>query len=215
MHEHRGSVGVRFQYPIWSEMGQKGVVDGEVDRGLLRRAVARDRIDSGHGKSEARPGRVRRLAGEERKLLGAGIWAGWSGRGEFQRALGGQLSGREEEERVNSGKERARVGLFRGASLCRREGEKEQTHGRAQVDGRRRCALWACVAAAGHQRLDVAGRGGASRGGAGGGRSSQATRRTRGSGAGAAEPRENGRRGRRGWRREETEEPGLEEEDED
>jgi hypothetical protein len=43
-------------------------------------------------------------------------------------------------------------------------------------------------------------------------------RRTRGaikSGAGAAGPQENGRRGWRGWRREETEEPGLEEEDED
>jgi hypothetical protein len=134
---------------------------------------------------------------------------GWSGRGEFRRALGGQLSGREEEERVNTGMERAWVGLYRGASLCRREGEKEQTRGRAQVDERRRCAPWACVAAARHRRLDVAGRGGASRGGAGGGRSSQATRRTRGSGAGVAESRENGRR------REETKELGLEEEDED
>jgi hypothetical protein len=135
MHEHRGSVGVRFQYPIWSEMGRKGIVDGEVDLGLLRRAVARDRVDSGQGKSEARPRRVGRLAGEERMLLGAGIWAGWSGRGEFWRALGGRLSGREEEERVDSGKERARVGLYRVASLCRREGAKEQTRGRAQVDG--------------------------------------------------------------------------------
>jgi hypothetical protein len=34
-------------------------------------------------------------------------------------------------------------------------------------------------------------------------------------GAGAAGPQENGRQGRRGWRREETEEPGLEEEHED
>jgi hypothetical protein len=33
-HEHRGRVGMRFQYPIWSEMGRKGVVDGEVDLGL-------------------------------------------------------------------------------------------------------------------------------------------------------------------------------------
>jgi hypothetical protein len=72
-HEHRGSVGVRFQYPIWSEMGRKGVVDGEVDLGLLRRVVAWDCVDSGQGKLEARPGRVGRLVGEERKLLGAGI----------------------------------------------------------------------------------------------------------------------------------------------
>jgi hypothetical protein len=64
-------------------MGRKGVVDGEVDLGLLRRAAVRDRIDSGQGKLEARPERLERLAGEERKLLGAGIWAGWSGRGEF------------------------------------------------------------------------------------------------------------------------------------
>jgi hypothetical protein len=193
----------------------EGVVDGEVDLGLLRRVAARDRVDSGQGKSEARPERVGRLAGEERKLLGAGIWTGWSGRGEFQRALGGRLSGREEEERVNSGKERARVGLYRGASLCRREGEGEQKRGWAQVDEQHRCAPRACVAAARHRRLDVAGRGGASRGGAGGGRSSQATRRTRESGAGEVEPQENGRQGRRGWRKEEIEEPGLEEEDED
>jgi hypothetical protein len=213
-HEHRGSVGVRFQYPIWPEVGRKGVVDGEVDLELLRRVAARDRVDSGQGKSEARPERVGRLAGEERKLLGAGIWTGWSGRGEFRRALGGRLSGREEEKRVYSRKERARVGLYRGASLCRK-GEGEQTRGQAQVDRRRRCAPRACVAAARHRRLDVAGRGGASRGGAGGGRSSQARRRTRESDAGATEPQENGWQGRRGRRREETEEPELEEENED
>jgi hypothetical protein len=90
-------------------------------------------------------------------------------------------------------KERARVGLYRGASLCRREGGREQTRGRAQADGRRRRAPRACMAAARHRRLDVAGQGKASRGSASGGRSSQATRRTRESGIGAAGPRENGR----------------------
>jgi hypothetical protein len=39
-HEHCGSVGMRFQYPIWSEMGRKGVVDGEVDLGLSPAAMA-------------------------------------------------------------------------------------------------------------------------------------------------------------------------------
>jgi hypothetical protein len=39
-HGHRGSVGMRFQYPIWSEMGRKGVVDGEVDLGLSPAAMA-------------------------------------------------------------------------------------------------------------------------------------------------------------------------------
>jgi hypothetical protein len=49
----------------------------------------------------------------------------------FSERLGGRLGGRKEEERENKGKERARVGLYRGASLCRREGEREQTRGRA------------------------------------------------------------------------------------
>jgi hypothetical protein len=39
-HEHRGSVGMQFQYPIWSKMGRKGVVDGEVDLGLSPVAMA-------------------------------------------------------------------------------------------------------------------------------------------------------------------------------
>jgi hypothetical protein len=75
-HEHRGSVRMRFPYPMWSETGRKVVVDGEVDFGLLRRVAARGRVDSGQGKLEAQPERVGRLAGRERKLLGAGIWAG-------------------------------------------------------------------------------------------------------------------------------------------
>jgi hypothetical protein len=196
-------------------VGRKGVVDGEVDLGLLRRAAAWDRVDSDQGKSEARPERVRRLAGEERKLLGARIWAGWSGRGEFRRAARWSTWWSRGRRKGNNGKERARVGLYRGASLCRRKGEREQTRGPAQVDGRRRRAPRACVAAARHRRLDVAGQGEASRGSAGGGRSSQATRRTRESGAGAAGPRENSRRGRRGAHGREQRKPGLEEEDED
>jgi hypothetical protein len=106
-------------------VGQKGVVDGEVDLGLLRRAAARDRVDSGQGKSEARPERVGRLAGEERKFLGAGIWAGWSGRGEFRRAARWSALWSRGRRKGNSGKERARVQLYRGVSLCRREGERE------------------------------------------------------------------------------------------
>jgi hypothetical protein len=39
-HKHRGSVGVHFPYPIWSETGRKGVVDGEVDLGLSPAAMA-------------------------------------------------------------------------------------------------------------------------------------------------------------------------------
>jgi hypothetical protein len=31
-HKHRGSVRVRFPYPIWSETGRKVVIDGEVAR---------------------------------------------------------------------------------------------------------------------------------------------------------------------------------------
>jgi hypothetical protein len=80
VHELRGSVGMCFPYPIWSETGREVVVNGEVDLGRLRRAAARGRFDSGQGMSEARPGRVGRLAGRERKLLVARIWAGWSGR---------------------------------------------------------------------------------------------------------------------------------------
>jgi hypothetical protein len=105
VHELRGSVGMRFPYPIWSETGRKVVVDGEVDLGHHRRAAAWGHVDSGQGMSEARSERVGRLVGRERKLLGAGIWAGWSGRGEFRRAAGGRLGGREEEERENSRKE--------------------------------------------------------------------------------------------------------------
>jgi hypothetical protein len=33
-HELRGSVGMLFLYPIWSEMGQKGVIDGGAGRVL-------------------------------------------------------------------------------------------------------------------------------------------------------------------------------------
>jgi hypothetical protein len=79
-------------------MGRKGVVNGEVDLGLLRRAVARDRVDSGQRKSEARPRWVGRLAGEERKLLGTRIWARWSGRGEFrQRSVVGSVVARKKK----------------------------------------------------------------------------------------------------------------------
>jgi hypothetical protein len=39
-HKHHGSVGMRFQYLIWSEMGRKGVVDGEVHLGLSPAAMA-------------------------------------------------------------------------------------------------------------------------------------------------------------------------------
>jgi hypothetical protein len=84
VHEHRGRKGVRFLYPIWLEVGRKGVIDGEEDFGLLWRAAARDRIDSGQEESEARSEQVGKLARKERKLLGAGIWMGWSGRGEFR-----------------------------------------------------------------------------------------------------------------------------------
>jgi hypothetical protein len=52
-HEHCGSVGVRLQYPIGPQVGRKGVIDVEVDLGLLRRAAARDRFDSDRGKPEA------------------------------------------------------------------------------------------------------------------------------------------------------------------
>jgi hypothetical protein len=83
-HELRESVGMRFLYPIWSVTGQKVVVDVEVDLGRHRRAAARGPVDSGQGTSEARSERVGRLVGRERKLLGAGIWVGWSGRGEFR-----------------------------------------------------------------------------------------------------------------------------------
>jgi hypothetical protein len=31
-HKHHGSVGVRFPYPIWSETGRKGAVDGGAAR---------------------------------------------------------------------------------------------------------------------------------------------------------------------------------------
>jgi hypothetical protein len=106
-------------------VGRKGVVDGEVDLGLLRRATAWDRVDSDQGKSKARPERVGRLAGEERKLLGARIWAGWSDRGEFRRAARWSAWWSRGRRKGNNGKERARVGLYRGASLCRREGERE------------------------------------------------------------------------------------------
>jgi hypothetical protein len=107
---------MRFPYPIWSETGRKEVVDGGVDLGLLKRAAARGHVDSGQGKLEALPERVGRLAGKERKLLGAGIWAGWSGRGEFRRTLGGRLSGREQEEREKQQEGRARIGFYRGAN---------------------------------------------------------------------------------------------------
>jgi hypothetical protein len=104
-HELRGSAGMRFPYPIWLETGRKVVVDGEVDLRHLRRAAARGRVDSGQGMPEARSEWVGRLVGRERKLLGARIWEGWSGRGEFRRAAGGRLGVREEEERENSRKE--------------------------------------------------------------------------------------------------------------
>jgi hypothetical protein len=39
-HKHRGSVGMRFPYPIWSETGRKVVVDGEVDLGLSPAVMA-------------------------------------------------------------------------------------------------------------------------------------------------------------------------------
>jgi hypothetical protein len=32
VHKYRGSVGVRFLYPIWSETGRKGAVDGGAAR---------------------------------------------------------------------------------------------------------------------------------------------------------------------------------------
>jgi hypothetical protein len=49
-HEHSGSVGMQFQYLIWSEMGRKGVVDGEVDLGLSPAAMAARRsVDWGVG----------------------------------------------------------------------------------------------------------------------------------------------------------------------
>jgi hypothetical protein len=195
-HEHHGSVEMHFPYPIWLETGRKVVVDGEVDLGRLRRAAARGRIDSGQGMSEARSEWVRRLVGRERKLLGAGIWAG----GAAVENSGERLAVGLVVTRKKKGKTAERKGsglLYRGALLCGREGEGEQSRGQAQVDGRRRRALRACVAAARHRRPGVAGREGASRGGAGGGRSSQATHCTRKSGAEAAGPRESARRGRR------------------
>jgi hypothetical protein len=80
--------------------------------------------------------------------------------------------------------------LYRGALLCGREGEGEQTRSQAQVDGRRRRAPRVGVGTARHRRPGVAEREGASIGGASGGRSSQAARRMGGSGAGAVEPQE-------------------------
>jgi hypothetical protein len=97
--------------------------------------------------------------------------------------------------------------LYRGPLLCGREGEGEQSCSQAQVDGRRRRALRACVAAARHRRPGVAGREGASRGGGSGGRSSQATRRTRKSDAEAKASRERPARAAAVGRRE-TEEEG-------
>jgi hypothetical protein len=96
-------------------MGRKGVVDVEVDLGLLRRAAARDCFDSDRGKPEARLERIEKLAGVERKLWGAGIWAGWGGRGEFLASgsvLG--LTRVREKKGKTRGNGRTRVGLYRG-----------------------------------------------------------------------------------------------------
>jgi hypothetical protein len=109
---------------------------------------------------------------------------------------GGWLGGREEEEREKQQEGRARIGLYRGTSRCRREGEGEQMRGQAQVDGWHRRVPWACVAAARHRRPGVAGREGASRGGAGGGQhvaqeraalGQQSLGRTAGEGGGVAQ----------------------------
>jgi hypothetical protein len=150
---------------------------------------------------------------------GSGGW--WGGRGSFwalEFGWGGAAVENSGERlavglvvaRKKKGKTAGRKGsgrLYRGALLCRREGEGEQMRSRAQVDGRRRRAPRVCMATARHRRPDVAEREGASRGGAGVG-SSQATRRTGESGAGAAEPRETAGEGS-GVAQIETEEKGA------
>jgi hypothetical protein len=80
------------------------------------------------------------------------------------------------QKRKSSKEDGVRVKLYRRALLRRREGEREQAQGRAQVSGRCWHALRVCVAAAWDRRPDVAGRREASGGGAGGGRGSKATR---------------------------------------
>jgi hypothetical protein len=88
------------------------------------------------------------------------------------------------KKRKSSEEDGVRVKLYRRALLRRREGEREQAQGRAQVGGRRRHALRVCVAAARDRRPDVVGRRKASRGGAGGGKGSKATRGREEGGAG-------------------------------
>jgi hypothetical protein len=79
------------------------------------------------------------------------------------------------KKRKSSRRKGVRVGFYRRARPCRREGEREAVTGQAQDGGRRRRAL-GCVAAARLRRPDVAARGTASRGSTGDERSGGATR---------------------------------------
>jgi hypothetical protein len=78
----------------------------------------------------------------------AGIWAGWSSRGETRRGARWSRGGGREIRRGDG----VRVELYRRALLCRREGEGEQAQGRAQVNGRHRRALRVRVTVARHRR---------------------------------------------------------------
>jgi hypothetical protein len=71
---------------------------------------------------KARPERVEKLARVERKLWGAGIWAGWGGRGEF--LASGSVLGltRVRKKKGKTSEEgKTRVGLYREALRGRRE----------------------------------------------------------------------------------------------
>jgi hypothetical protein len=89
------------------------------------------------------PAREGRKLGQSRSGSAGGLELGRGGSAveESDEERGSWLGGREgEEEEIKRGKV-VRVKLYRSALLRRREGEGEQSGGRAQVGGRRRRAL--------------------------------------------------------------------------
>jgi hypothetical protein len=99
--------------------------------------VARGWSDSGEGGPEAGPDQVGKLVEEVRKQWAAGIWAEWSGRGEFRRGVRRQARCHEEEEEEIRRGRGVRVGFYRRARPRRREGERGAVSGRAHDGGRR------------------------------------------------------------------------------
>jgi hypothetical protein len=67
-HEHRGVVGMRFQYLFRPEVERKGIVGVEVARVSPAARAARDSPDSNQGEDKAQLGWVEGQAGVVRKL---------------------------------------------------------------------------------------------------------------------------------------------------